>query len=111
MAPLIKSLTSVLALAAGFAAAAVSERKQRISIRSVGAETVTNSYFVKYKIEAGHDTIKASQTKALELIKQAAPVSGPGNVNNAPTFCTYDSESAPFAGFIRGNARYLSLMR
>jgi hypothetical protein len=95
MAPLIKSLTSVLALATGFAAAAPSERKERISIRSVGAESVTNSYIVKYKVDAGHDAIKASQAKALELIKQAAPVSAPGRLNNEPTFCTWNTELVP----------------
>ena len=93
MAPLIKSLTSILALAAGLAAAAPSERKQRISIRSVGTERVPNSYLVKYKIDAGDNAIKASQAKALELIKQAAPVSAPGRLNNEPTFCACNSES------------------
>jgi subtilisin family serine protease len=85
MAPVIKSLASLLALAASFAAAAPQERR-RIHIRSASDEVVANSYIVKYKVDAGNDAIKASQAKALELIKQGPAISAPHGHSSEPRF-------------------------
>jgi len=91
MAPLFKSITSLLALAASFAVAVPSQERRRISIRSPGAETVANNYIVKFKIEAGHDAIKASQAKALDLLRQRGPVSTAGGGSSEARFYNISS--------------------